>query len=67
MIEIKGNIAIVTRKPLHVDLTDMVDVIRQSIDDHLGEVYGFETVENMEFHDYQALINRALDEAKIKF
>lgn len=67
MMEIKGNIATITRKPLHVDLTDMVDVIRQSIDDHLGETYGFETVENMEFCDYQALVNRALDEAKIKF
>lgn len=67
MMEIKGNIATITRKPLHVDLTEIVDVIRQSIDDHLGEVYGFETVENMEFYDYQALVNCVLDEAKIKF
>ena len=67
MMEIKGNIATITRKPLHIDLTDMVDVIRQSIDDHLGEIYGFETVENMEFCDYQNLVNHALDLAKIKF
>lgn len=67
MMEIKGNIATITRKPLQVDLTDMVDVIRQSIDDHLEEVYDFETVENMEFCDYQNLVNRALDLAKIGF
>ena len=66
-MEIKGNITTITRKPLHIDLTDMVDVIRQSIDDRLEDRYGFGTIENMECCDYQNLVNRALDLAKIKF
>ena len=67
MMEIKGNIATITREPLRIDLADMADIIRQSIDDHLEDRYGFGTIENMECCDYQNLVNRALNLAKIRF
>lgn len=65
MIEIKENIAIITRDPFTFDIEDMVDSIRRCIADYMETEYTEEEIVDMDYSDYKTLANYILEKAKI--
>lgn len=64
MIEIKENIATITKDPLTFDIKDMIDNVRSYISDYMVEEYGEEEITNIDYGDYTALVNYVLEKAK---
>lgn len=65
MIEIKENIATITRDPLTFDIEDMIDNVRRCITDYMEEEYGEEEILSMDYTDYKTLVNHIFEKAKI--